>query len=99
MVVIMQNAKEKVNLWETKNTPQTQERFVWKEMNFAQGKNGGHAPSSLGSRSIFVVSQSGEGQVGRQNSSSFQISKIDNFSSKACSVFWNGFIVLIALYQ
>ena len=32
-------------------------RFVRMEINFVLGKNGGHRPSSLGGRSIVVVSE------------------------------------------
>ena len=37
--------------------PQKQERFMRMEINFILGKYGGHMPSSLGGRSIFVVGQ------------------------------------------
>ena len=49
-IVIMQNTQEK----KTKVNATKQERF---EINFVLGKNGGHRPSSLGSRSIVVVSE------------------------------------------
>ena len=38
--------------------PQKYEKFVRMEINFVLGKNGGHRPSSLGSRSVVVVSVS-----------------------------------------
>ena len=37
--------------------PQKQERFMWMEINFVLEKNGGHTPSSLGSKLIVMVRQ------------------------------------------
>ena len=34
-----------------------QEKFVWMEIDFALGKNGGYMPSSLGSKSISLGKQ------------------------------------------
>ena len=36
---------------------ENKKRFVWMEINSILGKNGGHKPSSLGGRSIVVVSK------------------------------------------
>ena len=49
-----QNTQEKADLQKTKVNEQ---RFVWTEINFVLGKNGGHGPSSLGGRLIVVVSE------------------------------------------
>ena len=49
----MQNTQEKADVQKTKGNAMKKERFVW--MNCVLGKNGGHRPSSLGSRSIVVV--------------------------------------------
>ena len=57
MVVIMQNAQEKVDLQKTKINATKQEKFVRMETNFILGKNGGHMPSSLEGRSIAMVRQ------------------------------------------
>ena len=38
---------------------------MWMEINFAQGKNGGYIPSSLGGRSISVSRQAGGRAGGR----------------------------------
>ena len=56
-------------------------------------KNGGHRPSSLGGRSIVVVSESDEMLAVLKNF------KIQQFNSKACLSCLNGFMALIASYQ
>ena len=43
MIVIMQNTQEKADL---QNTEVNKEKFVWMEVNFVLGKNGGHTSSS-----------------------------------------------------
>ena len=60
------------------------------KINFILEKNGGHSPSSLGGKSIAVVSEWEH---------PLKILKFDNFDSKARLSFLNGFMVLIALYQ
>ena len=57
MVVIMQNAQEKVDLQKTKINATKQEKFVRMETNFILRKNRGHMPCSLGGRSIAMVRQ------------------------------------------
>ena len=58
-IVIMQNTQEIAELLKMKAnaTKIKKQRFVRMEINFVLGKNGGHRPSSLGSRSIVVVSE------------------------------------------
>ena len=57
LVVIMQNSQEKADLQQTKVNA-TKVRKVCVDGNkLRMGKNGGHRPSSLGSRSIVVVSK------------------------------------------
>ena len=68
-----------------------QEKFMQTEMNFILGKNGGHTPSSLGSKSIVVVRQAGR----QARSLKF---KYDNFNSRAHLGCLNGFMVPIASY-
>ena len=46
--------------------------FIWTEINFALGKNGGYIPSSLGGRLISVGRQAGR-QGGRQAGSEIKI--------------------------
>ena len=48
---------KKVDLWEVKANAMKQEMFVWTEINYVLGKNGGRKPSGLGCRSIVVVSE------------------------------------------
>ena len=61
MVMIMLNVQDKVDLQKTKIN-NTKIRKVCAEslrmdIDFVLGKNGGHRPSSLGSRSIVVISE------------------------------------------
>ena len=51
---------------------QYQERFVWTEINFVLGKNGGYIPSSLGGRSISV----GRQQAGSESDKLFAIQQL-----------------------
>ena len=60
MVVIMQNTQEKADLQKVKVNTTKIRKFVWMEITFILGKNGGHKPSSLGGRSIVVVRQADE---------------------------------------
>ena len=75
--------------------PRKYERFVRTEINFVLGKNGSRRPSSLDSRSIVVVSVSEQDEM----LVVFKKFKFDNFDSKACLSFLNGFMMLIASYQ
>ena len=54
MVVIMQNTQEKADLQKTKVNAT---KITKVRVDFVLGKNGGHRPSSLGGRSIIVVSE------------------------------------------
>ena len=47
--------KSQLELTEDKSKCHKKERFVWMEINFVLGKNGGHTPNSLGDRLIVVV--------------------------------------------
>ena len=54
----MQNTQEKVDLLRTKvNSTKITKVCADGNINFALGKNRGHRPSSLGGRSIVVVSE------------------------------------------
>ena len=58
MVVIMQNIQEKANLQKAKvNTMKITKVYADGKINFVLEKDRGHRPSSLGSRSIVVVSE------------------------------------------
>ena len=57
MVVIMQITQEKADLQKTSTWTTQKVGFVWMDINFILGKNRGHRPSSLGSRSIVVVNK------------------------------------------
>ena len=57
MVVIMQNTQEKADLQKTKVNAKKIIKVCADRKKFVLGKNGGHRPSSLGGRSIVVVSK------------------------------------------
>ena len=65
------------------------------EINFVVGKNGGHRPSSLGGRSIVVVSE----WVSEWMSEWDEMLAAFTFDSKAHLSCLNGFMVLMALYE
>ena len=66
-------------------------------MNFVLGMNGGHMPSSLGSRLIDVVRQAG--WQADKMLSVYNFLKFNDFNSKACLGCLNEFMVPIASYQ
>ena len=53
----MQNTQEKANLQKMKVNAMKIRKAHANKNNFVLGKNGGHRPSGLGSRSIVVVSE------------------------------------------
>ena len=57
MVVIMQNTQEKANLQKMKVNATKITKVRADGNKLCTGKNGGHRPNSLGSRSIVVVSE------------------------------------------
>ena len=57
LVVIMQNLPEKADLQKMKVNATKITRFVRTDINFVLEKNGGYRPSSLGGRSIVVISE------------------------------------------
>ena len=50
----------------TEDKSHEKERFVWMEINFVLGKNGGHTPNSLGGRLIVMVRYACMHQAGRE---------------------------------
>ena len=56
-LVIMQNTNEKANLQKTKENTMKITKVHVDGINLVLGKNGGHRPSSLGSRLIVVISE------------------------------------------
>ena len=57
LVVIIQNLQEKPDLQKTKVNATKIRQVHVDRYKLRTGKNGGHRPSSLGSRSIVVVSE------------------------------------------
>ena len=70
--------------------------FVWTKISFELGKNGGHMPSSLDSKSIVVVRQEGKLYY---ILAIYKVLQFSNFNSRVCLGCLNGCIMHMALYQ
>ena len=86
----MQNTQEKANLQETKVNDTKQERSMWMEISFIEGKNGSHMPNS------FKLLWSGRHMKPKLF---MEFLKFTNIISKACLSYLNVFMMLKASFQ